>query len=75
MCFSQAASLPSIVNALYIKTPSGKLVTVECQQHLDEHCVRTIAMEGTKGLTRGLEVIDTGAPIQVLVGNAVWSSF
>lgn len=69
--FSQAASLPSILNALYIKTPAGKLVTLECQQHLGEHCVRAIAMEGTEGLTRGLEVIDTGAPIQVSVGDVV----
>lgn len=69
--FSEAASLPSILNALQIKTPSGRLVTIECQQHLGEHCVRAIAMEGTEGLTRGLEVIDTGAPIQVPVGDLV----
>ncbi|MCT4697276.1 MAG: F0F1 ATP synthase subunit beta [Candidatus Cardinium sp.] len=69
--FNEQASLPSILNALYIKTPSGKLVTLECQQHLGEHCVRAIAMEGTEGLMRGLEVIDTGAPIQVPVGDAV----
>ena len=69
--FSEAASLPSILNALHIKTPSGKLVTLECQQHLGEHCVRAIAMEGTEGLTRGLEVVDTGAPIQVPVGDGV----
>ncbi|TSJ81219.1 MAG: F0F1 ATP synthase subunit beta [Candidatus Cardinium sp.] len=69
--FSESASLPSILNALHIKTPAGKLVTVECQQHLGEHCVRAITMEGTEGLTRGLEVIDTGAPIQVPVGDVV----
>ncbi|CAH2559750.1 F0F1 ATP synthase subunit beta [Cardinium endosymbiont of Oedothorax gibbosus] len=69
--FSEAAHLPSILNALYIKTPAGKLVTLECQQHLGEHCVRAIAMESTEGLTRGLEVIDTGAPIQVPVGDVV----
>ncbi|MGI2257691.1 F0F1 ATP synthase subunit beta [Candidatus Cardinium hertigii] len=69
--FSEEAQLPSILNALYVKTLSGKLVVIECQQHLGEHCVRAIAMEGTEGLTRGLEVMDTGAPIQVPVGNGV----
>lgn len=69
--FSEEAQLPSILNALYVKTLSGKLVVLECQQHLGEHCVRTIAMERTEGLTRGLEVIDTGAPIQVPVGDGV----
>ncbi|WP_243018141.1 MULTISPECIES: F0F1 ATP synthase subunit beta [Candidatus Cardinium] len=69
--FSEEANLPSILNALHIQTPSGKVVVLECQQHLGEHCVRTIAMEGTEGLTRGLEVVDTGAPIQVPVGDAV----
>ncbi|AWN81988.1 F0F1 ATP synthase subunit beta [Candidatus Cardinium hertigii] len=69
--FEEAATLPCILHALHIKTPSGKVVTLECQQHLGEHCIRAIAMESTEGLTRGLEVVDTGAPIQVPVGNAV----
>lgn len=69
--FNEEASLPSILNALHIKASTGKLITLECQQHLGEHCVRAIAMEGTEGLTRGLEVIDTGAPIRVPVGDAV----
>lgn len=69
--FNEEASLPCILNGLHIKTPSGKLVVLECQQHLGEHCVRAIAMEGTEGLTRGLEVVDTGLPIQVPVGDQV----
>lgn len=69
--FDESAILPRILSALHIKTPSGKLVTLECQQHLGEHCVRAIAMESTGGLMRGLEVIDTGAPIQVPVGEEV----
>ena len=69
--FEGNATLPKIFNALHIKTQSGKVVTLECQQHLGEHCIRTIAMEGTEGLSRGLEVVDTGAPIQIPVGHAV----
>ena len=69
--FDEGTALPNILNALHLKLPSGKVITLECQQHLGEHCIRTIAMEGTEGLTRGLTVIDTKAPIQVPVGNAV----
>lgn len=69
--FNEEAVLPSILNALHVTTPEGRVITFECQQHLGEHCIRAIAMEGTEGLTRGLEVADTGAPIQVPVGNAV----
>ena len=69
--FEERAILPNILNALHIETASGKTITLECQQHLGEHCVRSIAMESTEGLTRGLVVIDTGAPIQVPVGNGV----
>lgn len=71
MRFDESATLPSILNALHVISPTGKRITIECQQHLGEHCIRGIAMEGTEGLTRGLEVIDTGVPIQVPVGNAV----
>ena len=69
--FNEGTTLPSILNALHIKTPCGKVITLECQQHLGEHCVRTIAMESTEGLMRGLEVIDTGLPIQVPVGHGI----
>ena len=71
MRFDESATLPSILNALHVISPTGKRITIECQQHLGEHCIRGIAMEGTEGLMRGLEVIDTGVPIQVPVGNAV----
>lgn len=69
--FDGKAELPDILNALHIKTPSGKAITLECQQHLGEHCVRAISMGSTEGLSRGMEVIDTGAPIQIPVGDAI----
>ncbi|WP_417492007.1 F0F1 ATP synthase subunit beta [Maricaulis sp.] len=59
--------LPSILNAL-MSTNDGKPLTLEVSQHLGENTVRTIAMDATEGLQRGVEVVDTGAPIMVPVG-------
>ncbi len=61
-------ALPSILNALHTDNHGNKLV-LEVAQHLGESTVRTIAMDGTDGLTRGQEVIDTGEPIAVPVGR------
>ena len=55
--------LPEIFNALEIKRPNGDTLVLEVQNHLGEDSVRTIAMDGTEGLLRGLDVVDTGAPI------------
>ena len=46
-------------------------VILECQQHLGEDSVRCIAMDATEGLTRGMEVADTGAPIKMPKGEAI----
>ena len=68
---TQGNHVPKIKNALVLTTPEGKKITLECQQHLGEETVRTIAMDVTEGLSRGMIVIDQGAPIQVPVGEAV----
>ncbi|MCB1972615.1 MAG: F0F1 ATP synthase subunit beta, partial [Geminicoccaceae bacterium] len=60
-------ALPAILNALHT-TNQGKTLVLEVAQHLGESTVRTIAMDSSEGLTRGAEVIDTGAPISVPVG-------
>jgi F-type H+-transporting ATPase subunit beta len=60
--------LPAILNALHTDNHGNKLV-LEVAQHLGESTVRTIAMDGTEGLTRGQEVLDTGEPIAVPVGR------
>ncbi len=60
--------LPEILNALQTENQGNKLV-LEVAQHLGEQTVRTIAMDGTEGLMRGQEVIDTGSPINVPVGR------
>src|SRR5687767_12510514 len=69
--------LPDIYNALEIKRPRKEGVkgddatlVVEVQQHLGNNWVRAVAMSTTDGLARGLDVIDTGAPITVPVGEA-----
>ncbi len=63
--------LPEILNALTVKRESGELLILECQQHLGENSVRTIAMDATEGLTRGMEVIDSGKPISMPVGPEI----
>lgn len=59
--------LPPILNALEVKGRSPKLI-LEIAQHLGENTVRTIAMDGTEGLIRGQECVDTGGPINIPVG-------
>ena len=59
--------LPAILTALETRNGDSTLV-LEVAQHLGENTVRTIAMDGTDGLTRGQEVINTGAQIRVPVG-------
>ena len=62
-------NLPEILNALTTDN-NGKTLVLEVAQHLGENTVRTVAMDASEGLVRGQEVIDTGAPISVPVGNA-----
>ncbi len=59
--------LPNILNALHVQN-HGKLLVLEVAQHLGENMVRTIAMDATEGLQRGLEVTNTGDAITVPVG-------
>ncbi|UXP33438.1 F0F1 ATP synthase subunit beta [Reichenbachiella agarivorans] len=68
---AEGSKLPNILEALYVIKENGQKVVLECQQHLGENRVRTIAMEGTEGLTRGMEVIDTGSPITMPIGEDI----
>ena len=66
--------LPPIYNALEVVAedrPGEERLVLEVQQHLGEHLVRCVAMDTTDGLTRGARVVDSGAPIQIPVGEAV----
>ena len=60
--------LPRILNALETKNQGHRLV-LEVAQHLGESTVRTVAMDTSEGLVRGQEVVDTGQPIEVPVGD------
>ena len=64
-----AGELPAIYNAVEIQRKGQEPLTVEVQQHLGNNWVRTVAMTTTDGLARGVEAIDTGAPITVPVGE------
>jgi len=70
----ESENLPELYNALRITATSaagGKIdVTSEVQQHIGRNQVRAVAMSATDGVVRGMEVIDTGSPITVPVGEA-----
>jgi F-type H+-transporting ATPase subunit beta len=60
--------LPAIYNAVKIVRSDGTQLIAEVQQHLGENMVRSVAMDSTDGLMRGMEAIDLGEPISVPVG-------
>src|ERR687895_2125567 len=70
----EGGHLPEIYNAIRIANAGkgGETVDVICEveQHLGENRVRTVAMKPTDGLQRGMEAVDTGAPISMPVGSA-----
>ena len=63
--------LPKIHDALQVTRPNGKTLVLECQQHIGEDSVRTIAMDSTDGLMRGMEVTLTGKPISIPIGKQI----
>ncbi len=63
-------NLPALYNAINIKRQDGEMLVVEVALHLGDDVVRCIAMSATDGLVRGMEAVDTGAPISVPVGTA-----
>ncbi|GAB2546986.1 F0F1 ATP synthase subunit beta [Rufibacter soli] len=65
------SKLPNIMDALVVVKENGTRVVLETQQHLGEDRVRTIAMDATEGLTRGMEVTDLAAPISMPTGENV----
>ena len=63
--------LPKIHDALDVIREDGSKLVVEVQQHIGEDTVRTVAMDNTDGLKRGLEVIQTGSPITMPSGSQI----
>ena len=67
--------LPAIYHAVHINIPArdgeeGRVLVAEVQQHLGDDRVRAVAMDTTDGIARGVDVVDTGAPITVPVGDS-----
>jgi F-type H+-transporting ATPase subunit beta len=69
--FEEVESLPNIYDALEVNLPSGGKLVLETQQLTGEDTIRAISMDSTEGLQRGLEVINTGQPIAMPVGDAI----
>ena len=61
--------LPELLTALEIKLPNGDTLVSEVAQHIGDDTVRCVAMGATEGVLRGLDVINTNAPISVPVGE------
>ncbi|MGY0406831.1 MAG: F0F1 ATP synthase subunit beta [Polaribacter sp.] len=70
--FHTDSELPKIYDSLEIKKEDGSVLILEVQQHIGEDTVRTISMDATDGLSRGIEVIATGNPIQMPIGNDIY---
>ena len=68
---SSTGSLPNIFDALEITRENGNKVILECQQHIGEDTVRAISMDSTDGLSRGNEVLATGSPILMPIGEEI----
>ncbi|MEQ8361010.1 MAG: F0F1 ATP synthase subunit beta [Cytophagales bacterium] len=71
VAFEGENKLPNILDALEVKKEDGTLVILEVQTHLGEDTVRTIAMDATEGMRRGMEVTDKGKPIAMPRGEAI----
>lgn len=67
----RGSGLPQIHDALAVERPGIGNLIIECQQHIGENAVRTIAMDSTDGLTRGLKVRLLGHPISVPIGEQI----
>ncbi|MCX6199028.1 MAG: F0F1 ATP synthase subunit beta [Bacteroidetes bacterium] len=67
----EGATLPQIMSALEITRDNGQKVILEVQQHLGEDAVRTVAMDSTDGLRRGMNAVDQGLPITMPVGESI----
>lgn len=69
--FDQNLELPDIHEALIVRFDNGKELVLECQQETGESTIRAIALDSTDGLRRGMEVVATGKPISMPVGDDI----
>ncbi len=69
--FNNSADIPNILDALEVTNQQGQVIVLECQQHVGEDTIRSISMDATDGLQRGMDVVATGKPITMPVGEQV----
>ncbi|MEA3445005.1 MAG: F0F1 ATP synthase subunit beta [Bacteroidota bacterium] len=67
----EGSELPQIYDSLEITRADGSVLVLECQQHIGENTIRAVAMDSTDGLSRGLDVVATGSPIKMPIGDQV----
>ena len=65
VAFDEGSALPNIYDSLEVKSEKGEVIVLECQYDIGENTVRTIAMDSTDGLRRGMEVTERGGPISM----------
>jgi len=68
----ESNELPKIYDSLEITKADGSKLVLEVQSHIGQNMVRTVSMDSTDGLSRGVEVVATGAPIQMPIGNDIY---
>ena len=64
--------LPRIYDSLEIKKTDDSILVLEVQSHIGENTVRTVSMDSTDGLSRGTDVVATGNPIQMPIGEEIY---
>jgi len=68
---AEGSQLPNIMDALTVTKENGQVIVLECQQHIGENAVRTVSMDSSDGLRRGMIVTGTGSPIKMPIGEQV----
>jgi F-type H+-transporting ATPase subunit beta len=71
VAFDEEVTLPNLYDALEVTNDKGDTIVLECQYDVGEHTMRTIAMDSTDGLRRGMQVVSTGKPISMPIGDEV----
>lgn len=69
--FDENVPLPNIYDALEVTNELGNVIVLECQQDIGENTIRSVAMDSTDGLSRGMQVVSTGMTISMPVGDAI----
>ena len=70
--FKSGADLPKIYDSLEITREDGTILVLEVQSHIGENTVRSVSMDSTDGMSRGMEVVATGNAIQMPVGEEIY---